>query len=63
MFGYIKDSHQMNVHGIGLGLNLSQKIVEQFNGKIEVDSELGKGSIFKFTLKLYNENQIDPNGN
>ena len=28
MFGYIKDSNQMNVHGIGLGLNLSKRIVE-----------------------------------
>ena len=24
MFGYIDDSHQMNKHGIGLGLNLSK---------------------------------------
>ena len=28
MFGYIKDDNQMNIHGIGLGLNLSKKIVE-----------------------------------
>ena len=28
MFGYIKDSQQMNIHGIGLGLNLSKKIIE-----------------------------------
>ena len=53
MFGYIKDDNQMNIHGIGLGLNLSKKIVEQFNGKIEVKSTEGEGSTFKFTLKLY----------
>ena len=45
----------MNVHGIGLGLNLSKNIVEQFGGKIEVFSDLGKGSTFKFSLKLYGE--------
>ena len=28
MFGYIEDSNQMNIHGIGLGLNLSKNIVE-----------------------------------
>ena len=27
LFGYIKDSYQMNKHGIGLGLNISNKIV------------------------------------
>ena len=36
MFGYIEDSNQMNIHGIGLGLNLSKTIVEQFGGKLEV---------------------------
>lgn len=36
MFGYIKDSYQMNIHGIGLGLNLSKKIIDQFGGKIVV---------------------------
>ena len=28
MFGYIEDSNQMNVHGIGLGLNISKNIVD-----------------------------------
>ena len=43
----------MNVHGIGLGLNISKKILEQFDGTIEVDSEVDKGSTFTFTLKLF----------
>lgn len=30
--------------GIGIGLNMVVKIVEKYNGKIEVLSEVGKGS-------------------
>ena len=53
MFGYLEDKNKVNIHGIGLGLNLSKRIVEQFGGKISVHSELGVGSTFEFTLRLY----------
>ena len=55
MFGYLHDTNQMNVHGIGLGLNISKKILEQFGGKIEVFSEEDKGTTFTITLKLFDE--------
>lgn len=39
-----------NISGSGLGLAICKEIIATLNGKIEVESELNKGSKFTFTL-------------
>ncbi|RSK49305.1 ATP-binding protein [Hymenobacter rigui] len=38
--------------GTGLGLSISRAIIEQLGGTLTVDSEVGKGSTFRFQLTL-----------
>lgn len=43
--------------GLGLGLNISKQLVELHGGEIGVSSVIGKGTVFTFTLPLYEKHQ------
>ena len=51
-FTQLESAYTKQHEGTGLGLALSKRLVELHRGKIWVESELGKGSRFRFTVPV-----------
>ncbi|MDX2129427.1 MAG: PAS domain S-box protein [Chloroherpetonaceae bacterium] len=51
-FSQLEGAFNRRYSGMGLGLALSSQLIELMKGKISVSSEVGKGSIFTFSVPL-----------
>ena len=56
-FSQVDSSVTRKYGGIGLGLSISNKLVQLMNGRITAESQPGLGSVFVFTIVTHHEGQ------
>jgi len=58
-FAQVQSPLQKRVHGTGLGLALSKRLAGLLGGSVQVQSELGNGSVFSLTIPVSLEAPAD----
>jgi signal transduction histidine kinase len=51
-FHQVGDTLTDKPHGSGLGLHISRQIIEHFGGRLWVESDVGRGACFSFTVPI-----------
>ena len=52
LFTQEHQSARTNYNGVGLGMSIVKKLVDQMKGTVEIDSQIGKGSMVRITLSV-----------
>lgn len=59
-FTQVGESQNSEYKGTGLGLAIANRLIELMGGSLQVDSQVGSGSTFSFTLMARTKNQESP---
>jgi len=54
-FYRVEGKNEKTYPGFGIGLNIAAEIIDRHNGTVSVESELGKGSLFSFSIPIDQE--------
>jgi signal transduction histidine kinase len=59
-FHQVRRDGRQKAHGTGLGLSIAKSLIELHGGRIRVESEVGRGSRFTFTLPVADDTRSRP---
>ncbi|WP_372651752.1 response regulator [Draconibacterium sp.] len=59
-FRQLETTSEMNLRGTGLGLSIAQGLIQLLGGSIWLESEVGKGTTFYFTIKNHLPQTVTP---
>ena len=52
LYGFLKNTQEINADGIGLGLYICKKIANKLGGDVTFESEYTKGTTFTYTCPV-----------